>query len=176
MLRVRPYRFQTRPRILQDDDPGETRNCRGLIQDYFEDAHGVFITRNALEMPGFWETTGTFLDVADGTRTAITRLPHESVLVSERIRDGSGNDIDQSTEAFTDAAAYRLRLHTAILLRHLPANVSRVAAPQENEPGGTPVILHTTAVSGHTAVWSLDQFLWHYRPVAAKDVAELTIR
>ena len=163
-----PYVFAARPRVVATDPHPDGINCRSLLQGYLETARGVFLPRAGVEQPGLWERTGRFLPLTLEDGNDAPGLPHECVLLAERIRDRDGARVDRSRAAFADEAEYRMRLHTAVLLRTPPACVTGL--PVRGADADGPLVLHATSIDGSACLWSWRLFLHHYRLVAAKDV------
>lgn len=172
VLSAQRYRYLARPRVDAHEPHALGVNCRSLIQDYYWDQHGQWFSRDDVEQPGLWEQTGAFLDLRDADGVAqLSSLPHETVLLAERIRDAAGQSISRGPECFPDVDHYRFQLHTALLLdpRRTPLDdvVSTEVVRRAITPGQL-VILHATAVEGGTCLWGLEAFIEHYRLVAAK--------
>lgn len=170
MLRVKPYAFEARPRVRRNDRSSTSTNCRSLVQEYFDVRHGLFIPRVAVEMPGLWDRTGAFVDVQDGSTEHLVRLPHESILICERVTDAQDAPVDRSPRTFPDLDSYRMHLHTAVLVRHMDDCLDAVPRPKAEVPAGQPLILHASAAAGGTALWSVAELRQHYRVVAAKQL------
>lgn len=168
MLRPKPYAFDARPRVGCHDNSPDTTNCRSLVQDYFEVRYGVFLPRDAVEMPALWDRTGAFVTVDDGSTQQVARLPHESILLCEQIRNGHGARVDRSVHTFPDLDSYRMRLHTAVLLRDVHEALSAIPRDPMDRSTGDPLILHASAIAGGTALWSVTTLRRYYRVVAAK--------
>lgn len=171
VLRPMAYRYLARPRVDRGDPHAEGVNCRSLVQDWFEGHRGLFLSRDQVEQPGLWDSTGHFLPVGVGDRTALEQLPDECVLLCERITDASGRALDRSPEAFATAEDYRMHLHAAVLLHTATAELVPSAIPRDGAGLDDKAVLHATAVAGQTCVWGLEKLLQHYRVVAAKRVA-----
>ncbi|KYH44377.1 hypothetical protein AZH51_07535 [Branchiibius sp. NY16-3462-2] len=152
-----------------DESPSST-NCRSLIQEYFEFRYGIFMPRDAVEMPGLWNRTGEFVDLQDGLPAQVATLPHETILICEQVADAYGTPVDRSPRTFPDPESYRMRLHTAILLREIDDCLGSVHQPDIEVRIGEPLILHASALAGGTALWPMAQLLSHYRVVAAKQL------
>lgn len=172
MLQAQRYRFLARPRIRTDDPHAEGVNCRSLIQDYFCDQHHQWLNRDAVEQPGLWERTGTFIPLQGiDDRQTLAALPHETVLLAERTRDATGQPISRGPECFDDLEQYRFHLHTALLIHPHHTPLGRIVSPEVPRRGilpDQPAILHATAVQGSTCLWGPAVFTHHYRLVAAK--------
>lgn len=102
------------------------------------------------------------------TLADLAGLPDETIVLAERTRSASGMPLDRSPRAFGTLEDYRLHLHTALLLQHPDADLCAFVPAGQPVSAAAPAILHARAVAGCSCLWSLDTFIEHYRPVAAR--------
>lgn len=63
-----------------------------------------------------------------------------------------------------------LNFHTAIYLGKLDNKIQSFTPFKSECPKGTPVIWHSTFISGGTSLWSLEKFLNYYQITAIKRI------
>lgn len=146
-------------------------NCRLLLQLYFYNKYGKYFSKEELLNPNAYLNTGEFIkhSVEDSGKY-FNKLPDDCVIYAEKITDKNGNSADFSPVAFENENDYLIRLHSAIYVNDFK-NLQPLVSPEIPIRGATlgkVAILHATAVQGSTTIWSVDKFLQHYKPVAAK--------
>ena len=79
------------------------------------------------------------------------------VIYAERIRNNQGEAVDTSERTFPSLDEYIISLHTALY------------TGKNNQD-----IWHATAIEGSSCFWSLEKFLYFYKPIAAKRLPTLS--
>lgn len=158
------------PEIELNDDIKEG-NCRLLLQLFFYKKYGKYFSEEELLNPKAYLNTGEFIKktVEDGP-DYFSNLPDDCVIYAEKITDKNGNPADFSPTAFEYEDDYLVRLHSAIYVNDFE-NLQPLVSPEIPIRGATlgkMAILHATAVQGSTTIWSVEKFLQHYKPIAAK--------
>lgn len=146
-------------------------NCRLLLQLYFYKKYGKYFSADELLNPNAYLNTGEFIkkSVENGT-DYFSNLPDSCVIYAEKITDKNGDPADFSPTAFECEDDYLVRLHSAICVNDFK-NLQPLVSPEIPIRGATLgkiAILHATAMQGSTTIWSVEKFLQHYKPVAAK--------
>jgi len=127
-------------------------NCRRLLQYYFLSEHKIFLKPEQILCPNGYYKTGKFV-FKKGHHIDISQLQIGDVLYAERIRDKSGKLINRAREKFNSLDEYLISLHSAIF--------QNIAGEE---------ILHATQIEGRSCIWSLEQFIHYYKPIAVKRI------
>ena len=154
MLKYFTYKFSDGPLSSVEELSGDwdTGNCRRAVQYYIWNQRALFLSPDKILCPSGYNETGTFVINRD-RKFIFDLLADGDVIYAEKIRDKEGKTIDKSEKTFASNDAYVISLHTALF------------SGNKGEE-----IWHATAIEGSSCYWSLEQFLHHYRPIAAKRV------
>lgn len=154
------YKFDAGPLAEEALRAGDFKkgNCRLAIQDYLYQIKGLYISSENILLPRGFRETGNFVKRFEDKDYSFSELERGDVIYAEKIRDKNDNLVDKSQEAFSSEDDWLISLHSAIFLGKV-----------ENE-NPEDFIWHSSAVSGGTALWPIEKFLYYYRPIAAKRI------
>ncbi len=154
MLRKFNYCFDSGPFQNEEEfrDNWQTGNCRRAVQYYFFAELGIFLNREQILCPELFHDTGMFI-IRLGEPFSSNQLRAGDIIFAEKIRSRPGDLVDRSRTYFPNEEEYVVSLHTAIYWGVRGRD-----------------IWHATNITGSSCYWSMNRFMRHYRPVAAKRV------
>lgn len=150
------YQFDAGPFVREEELVGDWQvgNCRRMLQWYFYTVQKIFLHPEQILCPTAYYETGDFVFVK-GEDVDFGKLKRGDIMYAERIRSKKGDLVEKSEKTFATFDEYLVSLHTALFI---------------GEPGQE--ILHATSIEGRSCSWSLEKFLFFYRPVAVKRMQE----
>ncbi len=131
-------------------------NCRYALQLYFYRNHGKFFRRDDIYLPGGYKVFGEFIfkeELID-----FHKLNRGDIIYAQNLRNKEGKEVDKSLERYKDKDEWLYYLHSAIYIGML------------NDGTDNRYIWHATHIGGGPVLWTLDQFLYYYKPISAKRV------
>ncbi|MFA6094633.1 MAG: hypothetical protein WC757_01980 [Candidatus Paceibacterota bacterium] len=154
MLRHFAYKLNEGPFSSEEELLGKwyIGNCRRAVQLYLFEKKKIFLKPEEVLCPESYEKTGIFVTGKDFD-FSFNSLIDGDVIYAERIRNKEGRMIDKSPQTFSTNNEYLISLHTALFT---------------GEKGKE--IWQATFVEGSSCFWSLEKFLYYYRPICAKRI------
>lgn len=148
------YKFNVGPvdseeEFLSDWDDG---NCRRAVQHYIFENKNLFLEPEKILCPEAYNKTGVFI-IKKGQKFSFEPLTNGDIVYAEKIRNKNGEEVDKSEKKFFSFDEYVISLHTAVYT---------------GEKGRE--IWHATAIEDFSCFWSLEKFLYFYKPIAAKRI------
>jgi hypothetical protein len=124
-------------------------NCRLAIQYYFFKKHNYFLSPEDAICPRLYHAVGEkiSLDKKHNLKTG-------DVILAHRVKNKNGKPIDRSPDYFKNEQDWIIALHSAIFLGQ---NLKKP-------------IWHATSIDGKTSYWTIEKFLYYYRPILAKRI------
>ncbi len=131
-------------------------NCRYALQLYFYRLHGKFFERDEIYLPGGYKVIGEFIFKEEPID--FTVLQSGDVIYAQNLRNKEGYDVDKSLERYKDKDEWLYYLHSAVYVGAIEAG------------SNTDYIWHATHIGGGPVLWTLEHFLYYYKPISAKRV------
>lgn len=138
------------------------------VQDYYYSVHGIFLEPEQILLPKAFKDTGKFVREFNNKKYSFEGLHPGDLIYAEKLRNSKGKIIYKSKEEYRDENEWILHFHTAIYLGKLDSSIRSFLPVKPSYPEGTPVIWHSSFISDGTVLWSEEEFLYYYQPVAAK--------
>ncbi len=130
----------------------EIGNCRRAVQYYIYKKRKIFLKQEQVLCPNAYYNTGSFI-MDQGQDFLPASLFDSDIIYAEKIRNKEGKIIKKNLETFSINDDYVISLHTALFT---------------GEEGKE--IWHATSIHGSSCYWSLEKFLYFYKPIAVKRV------
>lgn len=154
MEKIFAYKFDEGPLDSKEELLGvwNTGNCRRAVQYYIFKLKNIFLKPEEVLCPQAYYETGKFV-INEGEVFVAQKLIDGDIIYAEKIRKKDGSLIDKNINSFDNKDDYIVSLHTALF-----------TGKKDKE------IWHATAVEGSSCDWSLEKFLYYYKPVAVKRI------
>ncbi len=148
------YNFNEGPFGTQEELLGDWKegNCRRALQLYIFKKKKIFLKPEQVLCPGAYNETGSFV-INKGQKFSFESLADGDIIYAEKIRDRQGEKVDKSERIFSSLDEYIISLHTALY------------TGEKNRE-----VRHATSIENGSCFWSLEQFLYFYKPIAAKRI------
>ena len=150
MLKSFTYKFNEGPfnTIKELESNWNHGNCRRAVQLYFYETNRVFLSPKQILCPESFNETGWFINKYDED-FHFKNLDEGDIIYAERIRNKNNELVNKSLATFKTRGEYLISLHTALFI-------------------SDEKIWHASSISNGSCEWSIQDFLFYYKPVAAK--------
>lgn len=154
MIKEFTYKFDEGPFVSKEELLGDWQvgNCRRAVQLYIFGNKNVFLKPEQVLCPTAYNETGTFV-ITKEQKFSFGSLVDGDLIYAEKVRNKQDEEVDKSEQTFSSQDEYVISLHTALY------------TGEKNQE-----IWHATAIEGSSCFWSLERFLYFYKPIVAKRV------
>lgn len=136
-------------------------NCRLAVQDYFFRVYNLYLKPEDILLPQAYKEVGKFVKCFKESG---------DIIYAKKFRNKKGEVIYKNKESFKNEDEWILYFHTAIYLGKMDITIKRFLPFESDIKSGTPVIWHSSYISGGTAVWPVEKFHFYYKIVTAKRI------
>jgi len=152
MLKHFTYKFNEGPlsTIKELMESWNIGNCRRAVQYYIFKKKNIFLNLEDVLCPKAYNDTGIFI-MKEGEEFSVEKLIDGDIIYAEKIRNKEESPVNKTPQTFANKDEYIIALHTALFT-------------EKKE------IWHATAIEGSSCTWSIDKFLYFYKPIAVKRI------
>ena len=154
MLKQFTYKFTEGPfrSISELLSEWKSGNCRRAVQYFLYRKKRIFLKPEQVLCPEAFYNTGTFIMDNNNKFNSIL-LKEGDIIYAEKIRNKEKKVVNKNKITFSNYDEYIVSLHTALYT---------------NKKGKE--IWHASLIEGKSSYWSLNKFLYYYKPVVVKRI------
>lgn len=144
-------------------------NCRLAVQDYFYTNHGLYLNREELilseRMINGSDVKKNQGDIVD----FFSDLKEGDIVYADKLRNSLEKELTPRSEKFANEEERLINLHLGVYLG-IQKNENSSRFSFNNIDTKKPVIWHSSFISKGTALWSIDEFCYYYKPFVARGI------